>query len=63
LRKRAFGKQTAQQVGDAKGHKKSVGCDTGAKNASDEYIPHESQNTGYQRHSADSSEGFKQIHG
>jgi hypothetical protein len=62
LRKRTFGKQAAQQVGDAECHKKSVGFDTCAKNAGNDDIPRKSQNAGYECHPADGDKGFEQIH-
>ena len=54
---------SAQQVGNAKGYKKSISCNACPKNTGNEHIPNESQDAGYHRHSADGSEGFKQIHG
>jgi hypothetical protein len=38
LRERAFGKQAAQQVGDAEGHDKGVGVGAGAKGAREQTL-------------------------
>ena len=63
LRECAFRKQPSKQVGYAEGHEERVGCDTCPEDPGNEFVPDKSEDAGNQRHPADGSEGFKQIHG
>ena len=59
LGKRAFGKQAAQQVGQAESNDKGVSGNPGAKSASDHKVADKAQDAGQQRHAAHRGQGLE----
>ena len=55
--------QSAQQVGQAKGDKESVGHQAGAEGPGNDKITDEAQDAGQQGHAADGGQYTEQIHG
>ena len=62
LRKRALGKQAAQQVGQTGGDNIGVVFNARTEEARDQHVPHEGQNARNQRQTANGGEGFEEIH-
>jgi len=63
LGERAFGKQAAQQIGNAEGHIECIGVCGSAKCACKQNLPGQSCNTGEHRHARDGGKRFMQVHG
>ncbi|KFB72842.1 MAG: hypothetical protein AW09_001940 [Candidatus Accumulibacter phosphatis] len=63
LRKSAFGKQSAQQVGELEGNKESVGQRPGTESAGDHEIADKTEYARQQGHTADGGEGLQEVHG
>ena len=62
LRKCAFGKHPAQQVGQAEGNEERVGFHAGSKGAGNHEVAHETEYSRQQGHAADGGEGAQKIH-
>ena len=63
LRKRAFGKNAPQQIGQFEGHKKGIGGHARAKGARNNGVAHKAENARQHGHAADFGQRAEQIHG
>jgi hypothetical protein len=61
LRERAFGKNAAQQVGDAERHIEGVGHVRGAKGTGDQDFAHQAGDAREHRQAADGGKRFEQV--
>ena len=63
LRKRAFGKNAPQQIGQFKSHKKGIGGHACAKSARNNGVAHKAEDARQHGHAADFGQRAEQIHG